>query len=192
MSMTYAAVEGVLLALSGDMTADDVTACENGVLLAWLAASKANDPGKFEAVLGQIGWVTSSASKQGNQVPLAQIGATIEAAASQGGAADFGAVLSPVKGQAHNLAAAWWGKAGIGRYLGTVSGGPSPSINLTSFSLEMPDPWRSIFDDEAQAGVNTYSLTLSLNQQVYDQVKDEIAKKVAPYLKDIVRFPANS
>ena len=190
MSTTFEAIEGVLLALPAGLPPDTVTACEDSLLLSWLAANKADDPAKISQILGQIGWLVSQSGTSQSKVAVSKVGATIMATAAQGvtDPPDFGTVLNAAAGTPHDLAAGWWAKGSLGHFLATAAGGDQTRIYLTNATVKMPDPWRVLFDPAAEAEVSITQLEVTLNPQVFDGVKADIEAKVAPYRKDILKY----
>lgn len=190
MSTIFETLQGVLLAVPDGLTPATVTACENSLLLAWLAANKADNLPKFENILGQIGWAVARSGTTQSQIDVGTIGATIEGAVSQDGGTspNFGTVLKATGGTANDLAAAWWANGGLGRILATVTEQSQPLLHLVIATVQMPDPWRAVFDPAAQASVTLQRIDMTLNTEVYDKIATDIGTKVAPYRKDILKY----
>lgn len=196
MTDTLEAVEGVLVALSDGTPPDRATAIENSLILAWRAAVKAGEYGTFFSVLGKIGWTESSARMDLKSAPVSGFGTAImDAISSANGfldpVPDFEPVLTAAKGTAHEVAKAWWqagNETANGHAVCWTADGPDTVLRCYVLLTSMPDPWRVIFDPNADATLQWWARDFTLNSTVFESVKDDIAQKVAPYRKDIKRL----
>lgn len=188
MSTQFDLIDGVLLATTTSLTTDMREACENSLLLSWLAAIKANEKETISTVMGKLGWAMTNASSSQKDVDLGKAGSEIITLLT-GKASDtslFAPILSATNGEAYELAAAWWQKATLGHALAFAQG---KHLTLLIAEIIQPDPWRISFDPRATTKLSISNMQMELNDAVWDQIKGDVATKVAPYRKDIKTYP---
>lgn len=196
MTDTLEAVEGVLVALSDGTPPDRATAIENSLILAWRAAMKSGEYNTFFSVLGKIGWTESGSGVEQKSVPVVGFGTAIMNVISECNSIidpipDFKPILTAADGAGHSLANSWWNSGNEqanGHGICWTTDGPDTVLRCYVLLTSMPDPWRVIFDPTALASLQCWWRDFTLNSTVFDGLKDDIAQKVEPYRKDILRM----
>lgn len=183
MSIGVEAVGGVLLAVPEDLARDRLTAVEDGVLLAWLAAAKPGGP-RIAATLGKIGWVLSEAAGQDETLALPDVGAAILGAAMPSAPAGL-----PERLAAENpdpVIEAWWARTEAAGFFAFAQIATDGTLSLASFTVALPSRRLLLFGPPPLVGVDRAVMTGTLNSAVFDPVAGAVAAKIAPFRDQIV------